>query len=151
MFTLLAGRLYGSARPGQEVLDGLLDAGVELVVSLTARPLEEDLKRQLRAMEIDYLHVPVEDFSPPTAEQMDRIYRAYRQVVKRGGAVLVHCGAGLGRTGTVLACLLGAEKRLSARAAIKRVRKVRPGAVETAAQEKFVAEWLGRRRKRRRR
>lgn len=147
MFSLIKGRLYGSAHPYREDLSGFVGAGVELVVSLTASPLSSDALRSLRAAEIDYLHKPITDFTPPSIRQMDEIYEAYRAATRRGGAVLVHCGAGVGRTGTVLSCILALEEGLSARAAMTKVREVRPGAVETAGQEEFVADWLGSRRK----
>ena len=56
-----------------------------------------------------------------------------------------HCGplqGGLGRAGTVAAMLLlqsGAER--TAQAAIGSVRRVRPGAIETAVQEEFLQQW----------
>lgn len=142
MFMLLENRLYGSSRPSRAELDRLLDAGIELVISLTERPLDDGLQRSLHAAEIDYVHEPITDFTIPSVEQMRRVYRAYRKCARRGGAVLVHCAAGMGRTGTVLACILAAERKLSAGAAIKRVRSVRPGALETHEQQQFVADWL---------
>jgi protein-tyrosine phosphatase len=54
--------------------------------------------------------------------------------------VLVHCAAGLGRTGT-LAALLLVEGGLEPEAAIARVRQARPGTLETADQEAFVRRW----------
>jgi len=49
----------------------------------------------------------------------------------------VHCGAGLGRTGTVLACYL-VSRGLTAEQAIGEVRLARPGAVEAVSQVAFV-------------
>ena len=54
-----------------------------------------------------------------------------------GGKVLVHCKGGLGRAGLVAARIL-VERGVPPRAAIDAVRTVRPGAVETAAQERHV-------------
>ena len=52
-----------------------------------------------------------------------------------GGKVAVHCRAGNGRTGTVLAAFIMKEKNLSSREAIAFVRKLRRGSVETQGQE----------------
>lgn len=59
-----------------------------------------------------------------------------------GRRVVVHCKGGLGRAGTV-ACmlLLCTITSLSSDEAIKRVRKVRPGAIETLEQEEFLRIW----------
>jgi atypical dual specificity phosphatase len=57
--------------------------------------------------------------------------------------VAVHCTAGKGRTGTVLAAYL-VTTGLSAHAAIDRVRHLRPGSVETPDQEEAVEEFARR-------
>ena len=51
--------------------------------------------------------------------------------------ILLHCAAGLGRTGTMAAKLLIASG-VPAPQALARVRAVRPGAVETAALEHYL-------------
>ena len=60
-----------------------------------------------------------------------------REAVNAGQAVAVHCGAGLGRTGTLVACYLVAGG-LSAEEAIAKVRRLRPGSIETLEQEAAV-------------
>jgi protein-tyrosine phosphatase len=62
---------------------------------------------------------------------------------ERQMGVAVHCGAGLGRTGVVLACYF-VSKGLNAPNAIARVRRLRPGSVETEEQADAVAEFARR-------
>lgn len=57
-----------------------------------------------------------------------------------GRAVVVHCRGGLGRAGLTAACLL-AQAGMPPEQALARVREARPGAVETAAQERFVYDF----------
>jgi atypical dual specificity phosphatase len=51
--------------------------------------------------------------------------------------VLVHCGEGKGRTGTVLAAYL-VSRGSNADDAIRRVRELRPGSIENLEQENAV-------------
>lgn len=57
-----------------------------------------------------------------------------------GQTVVVHCRGGLGRAGLTAACLL-VQAGMPPEQAIERVREARPGAVETAVQERFVHEF----------
>ena len=59
--------------------------------------------------------------------------------------VAVHCGAGLGRTGVVLASYL-VTTGMSASSAIAKVRKLRPHSIETDEQAESV-EWFARRQR----
>ena len=150
-YFLMEGRLAGSAHPGNgaALRDALAEwAGrhrVTAVVTLTERPLPEDLLQEygLRA-----LHVPVIDFTAPTPEQMAAAVGFVQEELGRGGRVVVHCGAGYGRTGCVLACCLVSESGLTADDAIDEVRRLRPGSIETDEQESLVREWASNRGRR---
>ena len=79
------------------------------------------------------VHLPVKDFSAPSPTVPEQDIAALEHAVSAGQSVAVHCGDGLGRTGTLLACYL-VQKGLSAKEAIGRVRAVRPGSIESASQ-----------------
>ncbi len=140
LYWILPGRLAGMAHPGQSdaVLDGLREAGIGAIVTLTQRALSGEAVNKFG---FEYLHLPVKDFCAPAPGQVERFVRFCDEQTAAGRAVAVHCRAGIGRTGVMLACYLvhlGEEPR----AAIRKVRKVRPGALESAEQENAVYEFV---------
>lgn len=56
-------------------------------------------------------------------------------------AVAVHCMHGHGRTGTMLACYLVKTQKISGVDAIKKIREMRKGSIETQEQEKAVVQF----------
>ena len=79
----------------------------------------------------------VPDTQPPTMPQIDRIIDFIERQIEDRRAVAVSCMAGIGRTGTVLACHL-VRTGYTARDALETVRRLRPGSVESPPQEGFV-------------
>jgi atypical dual specificity phosphatase len=95
---------------------------------------------------IDVRHLPVRDMESPTLEQIRDAVEYMRGVVDAGGSVVAHCGAGMGRTGTILAAYL-VRQGLPPDLAIETVRAKRPGSIETYDQEETIyryADLLGR-------
>jgi atypical dual specificity phosphatase len=138
-FTWIDKPLLGAmARPeGPEELDWLRQQGIQLLVSLTEDPPRHDWIEDAGLL---LFHVPMVDMEAPTLEQLERSVSAVRRANEGRMGVAVHCGAGLGRTGVVLACIF-VEQGLSPSAAIARVRRLRPGSVETDEQAKAVADF----------
>lgn len=89
---------------------------------------------------IRYLHIPVPDFHAPEIEQAKEFVEFVQQCRHDGLAVAAHCRGGYGRTGTLLACYL-ISQGMSCDEAIDLVRHRRPGSIETAGQEDFLAEF----------
>ena len=132
--TWIVERVGASGMPWPDELDALVESGVRALVSLTQR-VPEGLPRD----DLRHLHLPVRDFSPPTQDQIARAVAFIDDVLEGEGAVVVHCGAGLGRTGTILAAWLVTQGR-SPEDAVDEVRRKRPGSVETPAQEHAI--WM---------
>jgi atypical dual specificity phosphatase len=119
----------------------LREQGVHLVISLCEDPPR---RAWLNEAGLFSMHIPVEDMHPPTAKQIELCLSAIDKAHARNFAVAIHCGAGLGRTGTMLACYLIKKKGMTATEAIAQVRKVRPGSIETPEQVDAVSEFARR-------
>lgn len=138
---LVEGRLAGASRPrSDDALAVLVEHGVKALVTLTEEPLPAGslVRFGLRAE-----HLPVADYSAPTVAQLEQAIAAIDDYLALGLPVAVHCAAGLGRTGTVLACYL-VRRGTPAATAIAEVRARRPGSIETAEQEAVVGLYEGR-------
>ncbi|MFH1709287.1 MAG: dual specificity protein phosphatase family protein [Planctomycetota bacterium] len=129
---VIDGRVAGMSRPDRDAVAMLREAGFRGIVSLTETPLAADMVQNL-----EYLHLPVADFTAPTQAQLEHAARFIDYV---NGPVALHCFAGIGRTGTALAAYL-VWVGLEADAAIDRVRRLQPGAIETSDQEAAIHEF----------
>ena len=158
---LASGALLGMSHcPGRRGVDGAgrqwartLDTdlqdiqtwGASTVLSLIephefARLGVPDFAQAIARTPLQWLPVPITDMATPGAATL-AAWRtqgpALLQALGQGQRVLVHCAAGLGRTGMLVAKLLVLHG-LPADAAITQVRSARPGTIETEAQ----AEWV---------
>jgi len=99
------------------------------------------LGERVRGRGMRWLHLPIVDVSVPSSDfesQWRQELPELLATLEQGAKVLVHCKGGLGRAGMVAAFLL-IESGEPHDVAIQKVRQVRPGAIETAAQESYVA------------
>eukprot|EP00698_Gefionella_okellyi_P022565 TRINITY_DN749_c0_g1_i1.p1 TRINITY_DN749_c0_g1~~TRINITY_DN749_c0_g1_i1.p1 ORF type:complete len:398 (+),score=42.51 TRINITY_DN749_c0_g1_i1:439-1632(+) len=77
----------------------------------------------------------------PTIQLMMNIVQVVAFTIETGGRVAVHCHAGLGRTGLVIACYLVYGRGYLPGAAIADVRTHRPGSIQTRRQEAFISHF----------
>jgi atypical dual specificity phosphatase len=136
---LAKGQIAGMAQPGllREVtvdLSAIAAAGVTHVLSLTEDAPDMAL---LAAHGLHALHFPVADMAAPAPEPALALARMLAGIIDEGGAVAVHCRAGLGRTGTMLAVYLVA-RGVGPDEAIRAVRAVRRTYIQTREQESLV-------------
>ena len=120
------------SRPDRDALKCLEEAGIKGLLSLTETPIPLPV---LDGM--DYCHLPVDDYTAPDIPVIEHAIK-FIDFVK--GPVVVHCFAGIGRTGTILAAYFIKEGK-SALEAIHHIRKLRPYSIETQAQETVLYEY----------
>lgn len=134
--------LAGMQRPGllgelTDDLGALQQMGVRTIVTLTEEPFDPAL---LAPYGITSWHFPVVDMDVPSLPETELLCRRLEAAMMEHEPVVLHCKAGLGRTGTMLACML-VHRGESAVRAIHRVRSVNPLYIQSDRQLKFVSEF----------
>ena len=100
--------LYSGAQPTNQAFGELADLGVTLVVDLRTGDLGDpilDDPEFLATLGVEYLPLPLTDGHAPSPEFVERFVTA---VEANDGAVYMHCGGGVGRSGALQAAYLSA-------------------------------------------
>jgi atypical dual specificity phosphatase len=87
------------------------------------------------------IHLPIPDFGIPSKESLDVAIDALLDYLSKGENAAVHCNAGIGRTGTFLACLAKRTHAITVGEAVNWIRQYLPEAVETPEQALFVQNY----------
>lgn len=130
------GKLMASVYPKEiEYLEFLKDLeNIETVINLAESPWPNEW---IWGTGISCHHIPIIDMSIPTEDQVKSIIRIIDGSL---GPVMVHCAAGIGRTGTLMALYL-VDHGMGPKKAIELVRQKRNGSIQTAAQESMIYDW----------
>ncbi len=140
--------MIGIARlPGR---DGQLDSdirqirlwGAKAVLSLTEEaeraPFAAALPARLAAAGIDFHPFPIRDFGAPGgASAWPALSAILHARLDRGERLFIHCMGGKGRSG-MMAMRLLVERGQEPDSALRLIRSIRPGAVETDEQEAWA-------------
>jgi len=128
---VIGGKLAGSGMPTSSAeFDWIVRQGVSSIVTMTENPLPGGWTEK-----IDCLHVPTPDLTAPGMDEIDAAVEFIHGRIEQKRPVLVHCAAGLGRAGTILACYHVRYLGYTGSGAIEKIRKQRPGSIQSEVQE----------------
>jgi atypical dual specificity phosphatase len=141
---IIKDRLAGVQRPGllgdvEDELARLAAFGIKVLVSLTEEAFDPE---KLAEFGIEGVHVPVPDMGVPTTVAALDLCRRISGWMDARRPTALHCRAGLGRTGTLLAVAL-MYRGLDAVKAIERVRLVNPRYIQSDVQLQFIHQFAG--------
>jgi protein-tyrosine phosphatase len=147
----LPGRLLRSPMPfgpydlHGEVYDRFREAQITVVVLLAAE--DECLHKTGHNLRTFYLqegfqvlYLPIPDFSVPTRDDLEQAVQHTMAYAQAGHNIVVHCSAGIGRTGLFMAYLAKQLLGLSGEEALQWIRHYIPRAVETLEQQRLVLD-----------
>lgn len=139
---LKRGYLAGTPLPGvyhdiDYDMKMLNKVGVTMLVTLTTRPVDQEA---LDRNNIKSTWHAIKDMQAPGLEQAITICQEIETLIRDGEVLAVHCRAGLGRTGTILAAYLIWEGS-SALDALNTVRDVEPRWVQSDEQALFLEQF----------
>lgn len=133
---------------GREKLAGILAAGVDEFLDLT--DVADRLEPYHKLGPFGHRRMTIRDMDVPEAAFMRQILDHLAVRLAGGRTVYVHCWGGIGRTGTVVACHLMEQARMTADQALAHIaeswetmeKRVRfPRSPQTDAQVDFVRGW----------
>jgi len=131
---LIENKLAGSAIPtSTDEVKWVIEQGVKSIVTVREEPLDDEWVK-----EVKYLHIMSNDLSVPEFVDLGSAVDFIHRRITNNEPVMVHCLAGLGRTGTILACYLVKYQNMSADEAIQKVREERPGSIQSYPQEEII-------------
>lgn len=130
--------IAGSSLPYEEShFTYLKEMGIKVIINLTSKPTDP-----IYANDFKLYHLRIPDFSVPESKMVKQFFDIIDEAEKRDEPVLVHCFAGCGRTGTMLALwAIKNNKVIKNEDAIPYIRNKRDCSVETDLQEEFVKEF----------
>lgn len=133
-FQVVDDKVWRGSHPKSETFEDLAARGVTTIVDLRAEEWVEADDKMLRRVGLTRFNIPLRDGQVPTEAQVHH----FLEIIEHApGKVYVHCMAGVGRTGAMVAAYLVATGQEDPAGALRRNLSVGPPSLEQLA---FVAE-----------
>lgn len=136
---------YGPYDPFNQLIREYRRNRVNVVVPLVtdeemAKKAARNLPKVYAGEQIDVIRFPIPDLTSPSLAEVTQSIEKIVGELRAGKRVVVHCNAGLGRTGVVLACILCRISGMSGNDAISYIKSYLSLKM-TDEQVRFVRKW----------
>ncbi len=134
---VIENKLAGSGLPQSiGAVQWLTEQGIKSIVTIREEPLADNWIKDM-----NYLHIMSNDMGVPEFDDLTHAVDFIHRRITNNEPVLVHCLAGIGRTGTILACYLVKYKKMSGSEAMQKIREERPGSIQSYPQEEIIFQY----------
>ena len=134
---IIENKLAGSGIPTSiDEVQWIIEQGIKSIVTIREEPLDDSWVK-----DVNYHHVRSNDMGVPEFNDLIHTVDFIHRRITNNEPVLVHCLAGMGRTGTILACYLVKYQNMSADEAMQNVREERPGSIQSFPQEEIIFQF----------
>jgi len=134
-------KLAGSGLPSSfDQLTWLASNGVKSLITVREIPLPKIWFEKINSQygELENYFLKTDDYNAPTIDEIQEVVEYIEDKIHANKPVLVHCAAGKGRTGTVLAAYFIKNEGLTPVEAVKKLRGMRPGSIQSERQEMAI-------------